>query len=196
MPKIVDRAEMQNSILDAAMKAFRDSGYHSTTMNDVAGVAGLGKGTIYLYFKSKEALATALAERHFAEAETLYMRSGQTETLEAFLTVLRKALCITDEHARSIPVFFEVLGPSFGSDAFTGSISDFFERLGQTYSAKLKLLQEKGEVRSSIDPDVMGRALAAQVDGLLLHRGLFSLGEDRYHAMVESSLELFRSGLK
>ena len=50
MPKIVDRDEMQQIVLDGAMKAFTTKGYHSATIADVAEAAGLGKGTLYLYF--------------------------------------------------------------------------------------------------------------------------------------------------
>jgi AcrR family transcriptional regulator len=42
---------------------FAQSGYHSTTMVDVAAQAGVSKGPPYLYFDSKEALFLALHEQ-------------------------------------------------------------------------------------------------------------------------------------
>ena len=42
------------------MACFARSGYHATTMADVAAAAGVSKGTPYLYFPSKEALFIAL----------------------------------------------------------------------------------------------------------------------------------------
>ena len=43
-------------ILDAALKLFTEKGFSSTRMIDVAKAAGISKGTLYLYFDSKEAI--------------------------------------------------------------------------------------------------------------------------------------------
>lgn len=43
-------------ILDAALVAFAERGYHGTAVPEVAEVAGVGTGTLYRYFSSKEAL--------------------------------------------------------------------------------------------------------------------------------------------
>ena len=47
-------------ILDGARQVFLASGFDGTSMNDVARVAGVSKGTLYVYFDSKEALFEAL----------------------------------------------------------------------------------------------------------------------------------------
>jgi TetR/AcrR family fatty acid metabolism transcriptional regulator len=44
------------SILKAAGKVFPRKGFHQTLMDDIAREAGIGKGTIYRYFHSKEDL--------------------------------------------------------------------------------------------------------------------------------------------
>jgi AcrR family transcriptional regulator len=43
-------------ILDAALELFTEKGFAATRMNDVARQAGISKGTLYLYFESKEAI--------------------------------------------------------------------------------------------------------------------------------------------
>ena len=45
-----ERAVRQNQILAAALACFARTGYHATTMADVANEAGVSKGTPYLYF--------------------------------------------------------------------------------------------------------------------------------------------------
>lgn len=47
-------------ILDAAMDVFCEKGFAATRLDDVARLAGVTKGTVYLYFESKEALFHAL----------------------------------------------------------------------------------------------------------------------------------------
>lgn len=64
MPKIAEeaRAARRDQIIAAAVGCFARSGYHVTTMADVAEAAGVSKGTPYLYFPGKEALFIALYE--------------------------------------------------------------------------------------------------------------------------------------
>jgi AcrR family transcriptional regulator len=64
MPKIAEaaRAARREQIIAAGLACFARSGYHATTMADVATQAGVSKGTPYLYFDSKEALFLALHE--------------------------------------------------------------------------------------------------------------------------------------
>jgi AcrR family transcriptional regulator len=47
-------------ILDAALTVFAEKGYAGTRMDEIARRAGVTKGTIYLYFESKEAVFKSL----------------------------------------------------------------------------------------------------------------------------------------
>jgi len=53
-PKIVDKQAKKYEILTAAMRVFAQKGVVQTRMSDIAEAAGIGKGTIYEYFRSKE----------------------------------------------------------------------------------------------------------------------------------------------
>ena len=58
------RKSRREAIMDAAMKVFGTSGLDGASVEDIARAAGIGKGTIYLYFKSKDDMFDAiLAER-------------------------------------------------------------------------------------------------------------------------------------
>jgi AcrR family transcriptional regulator len=46
-------------IMDAARKVFASKGFNATTMDDVAEHAGIAKGTLYLYFRSKREIFVA-----------------------------------------------------------------------------------------------------------------------------------------
>jgi AcrR family transcriptional regulator len=64
------RQTMRN-LLDAAMKAFDERGYHGTRVNDVVKIANTSHGTFYLYFSNKEDLIRALTMEAAAEATSL-----------------------------------------------------------------------------------------------------------------------------
>lgn len=52
-------------ILDAAYELFGSNGFYETKMSDIANQAGIAKGTLYLYFTSKEQLFAAMTKRDF-----------------------------------------------------------------------------------------------------------------------------------
>jgi len=77
-----DAEARHTAILDAALQVFGQYGYRRTSMDDIAREAGIGKGTIYLSFASKEevfqALSQRLAQRMLADAEVARHRPGTT----------------------------------------------------------------------------------------------------------------------
>lgn len=62
----------QTQILDAAMSVYVRMGFHGTDMDLVAEEAGLAKGLLYYYYKSKRQLFTALFERVAEETASTY----------------------------------------------------------------------------------------------------------------------------
>jgi TetR/AcrR family transcriptional regulator len=64
-----EKEQRKNDILDAAEKIFFSKGVESSTMDEVAELAELSKGTLYLYFKNKNDLFHGIVVRGL---ETLY----------------------------------------------------------------------------------------------------------------------------
>jgi TetR/AcrR family transcriptional regulator, repressor of fatR-cypB operon len=52
-----------DDILDAALVLFAERGFHGTSVPDLAAAAGVGAGTIYRHFESKEGVVNALYRR-------------------------------------------------------------------------------------------------------------------------------------
>ncbi len=57
------RDQVRESILDAMDQLLARYGYQKTTVDDLATEAGIGKGTVYLYFSSKEQVALSCIDR-------------------------------------------------------------------------------------------------------------------------------------
>ncbi|WP_374356102.1 TetR/AcrR family transcriptional regulator [Chitinimonas sp.] len=75
-----------SEITDAALSLFVDRGYAATRLDDVAKLAGVTKGTVYLYFTNKEELFKAVVREtllpELALAETLlHEHTGSWEAL-------------------------------------------------------------------------------------------------------------------
>lgn len=62
-------------MLQAAVDLFAAEGYARTTTNRIAERAGVSIGSLYQYFPNKDALLTALHERHLAAVEAVLARS-------------------------------------------------------------------------------------------------------------------------
>ena len=60
---VEDIGSKRRQIFDGARRVFLDSGFDAASMNEIARIAGVSKGTLYVYFDSKEALFEELV-RH------------------------------------------------------------------------------------------------------------------------------------
>lgn len=196
MPKIVDKDEVRSRILDASMTVYGEVGVHAATIDAIAKASDMGKGTLYLYFKGKDALTVALADRLFADLADAFMGHAQYETLEDMQKHLKTAMDIPKDRANFVRAFFEVFGPSFASEAFVKSVADFFDRVGTYYTNQIIDLQKRGHISKAVEPKATGRALAAIVDGIIIHKGLFGISTARHRRMIGASLHLFCEGLR
>jgi AcrR family transcriptional regulator len=70
-----EKEQRRNDILDAAEKVFFDKGINLATMDDVAEAAELSKGTLYLYFKSKEELFTVITCRALTLLKSMFEKA-------------------------------------------------------------------------------------------------------------------------
>lgn len=67
-PSLQKTAETQARIVNSALTRFLAEGFERTRMLDVAQDAGLAKGTLYLYFPTKEALFEGVVTQMLGEA--------------------------------------------------------------------------------------------------------------------------------
>ncbi len=80
-------------ILEAAVVCFAKRGFHQTSMHDISAEAGISVGLIYRYFENKEAVISAMADRHKKEIHDVVERARQAPTLLESLEILFTAHC-------------------------------------------------------------------------------------------------------
>ncbi|MBW2509887.1 MAG: TetR/AcrR family transcriptional regulator [Deltaproteobacteria bacterium] len=101
----------RDSILEAAIRAFRDVGYECTSMDRIAELAGASKRTVYNHFGSKEALFEAVVARLFEAAAALKNVEWDPERpLEAQLADFARAKTMIAEDDASRCLARVVLG--------------------------------------------------------------------------------------
>ena len=88
--------DRRSQILDAALVCFAKRGFHQTSMHDISSEAGISVGLIYRYFENKEAVISAMADRHKTEISEMLERARQAPSLLESLEILFTAHCCED----------------------------------------------------------------------------------------------------
>ncbi len=69
MPKIIDFEKKQQEIVDKALNVFIERGYHNTNLAHIAKACGMGRTTLYQYFKNKDEIFIYVANHLFEALE-------------------------------------------------------------------------------------------------------------------------------
>lgn len=89
LPEPPADSQKRLQILEGARKVFLEDGFAGASMNEIARVSGVSKGTLYVYFQSKEALFEALIwadKRH--QAERMFDLAGtETDVRSALISI-------------------------------------------------------------------------------------------------------------
>src|SRR5207247_9345003 len=88
--------DRRSQILDAALVCLAKRGLHQASMHDISAEAGISVGLIYRYFENKEAVISAMADRHKKEISEMLERAQQAPTLLESLEILFTAHCCED----------------------------------------------------------------------------------------------------
>jgi len=71
MPISVDKVAKRQDIIRCAADVFSRTGYHATKIQEIADAAGIGKGTVYEYFRTKEELFLAVYDAWMSAYEAV-----------------------------------------------------------------------------------------------------------------------------
>jgi len=89
---VSSRVVKKNNIIKIAANLFSQKSFHDVTMDEIAEKVGVAKGTIYLYFSSKDNLLFEILEHTFGSIEALLEKEVNTASLAP--EKLKKVLAI------------------------------------------------------------------------------------------------------
>lgn len=103
-------------LLEAARRVFAERGFHQATVDAIAEAAGVAKGTVYLYYRSKRAVYWAALERGITDLnEETKTQLARRDTIE---NKIRSYITIRMDYFEKNRDFFKIYFSEFGS-AFT-----------------------------------------------------------------------------
>lgn len=149
MPKIVDeqmREATRQHVIQIAAREFARLGFDQANINTIAELAGMGKGTIYLYFENKRELFLAML-RAIAHTQLASIRSALAVegTLQQRLERLFRAfvtLIVEDEDGFNV-----YMSALYGVNR---AFKDEATRLLRDYRAVIALLLEQSKARGEV----------------------------------------------
>ncbi len=139
------------AILCAARQVFAREGFAGATIQAVAGAAGIAKGTVYLYFRSKEELYWAAVRQGLGEvqrqsAEAIAAAETTAEKIRAFIAVRVRYFQNERDFFR---VYFAELGHSL---VRSPGPEDKLEEIYIGQARKLREILDAGVARGELRP--------------------------------------------
>ncbi len=189
------RGPKREAILKAAAQVFARRGFFSAQVADVARVAGVAAGTVYLYFKSKDDLLVSIFERTMKHAidEGRASLASVTDPVDRLRTLARLHLGRLGRDPDLAVVFQVELRQS----------TKFMEQFSATQLREyLGLIREiiadaqgQGRFRRDINPTVAAKVFFGALDEMATNWIL----SRRRHALVNDAdavVDLFVNGVK
>jgi AcrR family transcriptional regulator len=164
--------QRRSSILHAARAVFARQGYANTVVDDIATQAGIAKGTLYLYFPSKEQIyLAALTEqaRQLQADSRAAMKAASTwqDKLKAYLQVRMHYFEVHQDFLRIYMTEFRGMcmhGKPLTAE-FIHLVQEGESQLAQIFAAAAA----RGEIRP-IDPDLAALTVSDITRGLMERR--------------------------
>jgi TetR/AcrR family transcriptional regulator, repressor for uid operon len=195
-PKVTSqyKTEVREKIVHAAIIAFSKYGYDRTRMDDIADTAKLSKGTLYLYFKSKEELFYAISENNIRDLkEHLSALFTKSEDLvsdsQKFYVNFRKASEQSDK------IFLETIAESSRNQKLQEMLYQQRLKVLDVVTEYLSLQIKKGFLNNDIDIDAVALGLVALYDGLTVDK-IIGINENQNEKAWNVTIKAILSSLK
>ena len=185
----------RRQVTDAAVDEFAAHGYSSASMNTLVKSAGISKGSLFNYFRTKGDLFEGIVDAAFGRVKATVKAvrddtSGQP--LDARLEQLLEAgFAFVTDHPRLASIYFRVMRS--GDAPFGRQRLEEMGQLSRRFLAELITdARDRGEVAPDIDPERTAWLLDAMMERLLSAWHAGHLSRDQHEAERREWVASFR----
>jgi len=189
-----------NKILDAGRTLIEQRGYSSLGVAEICAAAGVPKGSFYYFFASKQALALAVIDDHWAAQQKQWVELLSSDRDP--LSRLKDLFDATEQTQRAGQHNTgHVVGCLFGNLALelSNQAEEVRGRLQQIFDAQIDMIEQvvaaakdAGQTGASIDTREAARSIVAQIEGRVLLAKLLS-DPAQLDALWQNSLDLLQA---
>jgi len=187
------KEQVEKSILESARRLFARFGLKKTTMDDIAQQAGVGKATIYYYFRDKEEVFLKVIQK---EADELLVRLEQAIAEYENPELKLKAMIL--ERAVALAELVNLRWLNTVGDALRyQELAKERLRLSQKEQKLLEQILREGKEQglfSVEDPNFTARSLSEIISAI--EQNLESLSPQEVKSRLEASLRLILDGIR
>ena len=199
-----EKEQRRNDIIDAAEKVFFKKGLNNSTMDEVAEEAELSKGTLYLYFKSKEEIYFEIKLRAIRILNGMFKESiSENKTgFENCMEIGKTYVAFLNNYNN----YFRVMVYFESNDCrvceFKDKCENFFKEDNPLNSFIQIINQgiEDGTIRDDIPANVLAQTLWAQTNGILqfisTKQKILEFTGVKAEDIVYSQFEIIKRGMK
>ncbi len=148
--------DKQKRIIEAAILEFSEKGFENANTNRIARDANISVGSLFKYFNNKTDLFLYIVKLAEAELESqihgvLYMEKDFFDTVDMILSLIHE-YSKTDKAL--VRLYHEMT--SIGQSSLVETVVSTLEKVaGSEYKTMIKDAQDRGEIRSDVDPAVV-----------------------------------------
>ncbi|NMA69730.1 MAG: TetR/AcrR family transcriptional regulator [Desulfitobacterium sp.] len=190
----VSREDKYEKIIDAAIEAFAEVGYHSCQVSKIARMAGVADGTIYLYFKNKEDILIKLFTERMGEfIQLIRSKMESCHDTRSRLRTLVQTHFTHMENNRSLAMVtqVELRQPNVSlHNAISGPLRDYFRLVEEVIKEGIR----QGEITSTVDIRVARQMIFGTIDRATTD-WIFARSERTLSKDIDSLMELFAGAL-
>ena len=186
------RAEKLNRILVSASELFATSEFHLVCMEEIAQKAGVGKGTLYNLFDSKDDLYFSIIRQKLSELLSLLENTydGRDEPLKNLRSLIIHLHKFMTKHHHFYRIWKREANTINGSEEFV-EIRGLQERIDDLVLTVLRNAEKSGILRGGFDRRFVARFFLGMVDALPKEVDkVYEVGPE-----VDSLLELLMHGI-
>jgi TetR/AcrR family transcriptional repressor of uid operon len=191
-PQIDSTVDRRTQILDAAVVCFSKRGFQQASMHDISAEAGISVGLIYRYFQNKEAVISAMADRHKQEIQEILERARQASGLLESLEVLFTAHCGETEPQVVSAFVVDLFAEASRNPPVAELVRDVCEA---SMEGVTDLIARSPEAKATnLTPREMAELIFAVNDGMLMRNVLRigSTSEERREYQLKVARNLWR----
>ncbi|NLG84234.1 MAG: TetR/AcrR family transcriptional regulator [Firmicutes bacterium] len=161
------KGDKREKILQAAAEVFGIAGFHEARIEEIAERAGIGKGTIYLYFKDKQELYLAMLQYQLASmVERLRLRLEASGTAVERLTGFLVEFFVLVRHYRGLPAS-QVRPPHACEERCRGLLLAARQTIHQMLTQVFRTAEEE-TIPEDLEPGFAATVLLGMAQGLAM----------------------------
>lgn len=192
-----EKEHRREEILNAAQKIFFEKGLQNATMDEIADEAELSKGTVYLYYSSKEDLYLAVMMRgvDVLQQMTLETIDKYPSTVQTIWELTKTYFDFSKKHANYFRMFHFFQNPSLHRQVSDEMMSLCNNRTGELWKVFIAVFQkgiDEGAIRNDLSATECAVIMWSNTDAVAMR---MDNAQDRWQQQLNVDLTrvFFRS---